>query len=76
MERNFKYLKGRKFYLSSRKKSIRDSYPKLIRVVSNIKNGEMAVYIEDYGNYEGDDDCRVTIIKESELFDVPVKNVK
>ena len=69
MERNFKYLKGRKFYLSSRKKSIRDSYPKLIRVVSNIKNGEMAVYIEDYGNYEGDDDCRVMIMKESELFD-------
>lgn len=69
MERNFKYLKGRKFYLSSRKKSIRDSYPKLIRVVSNIKNGEMAVYIEDYGNYDGGDDCRVIIIKESELFD-------
>lgn len=70
MERNFKYLKGRKFYLSSRKKSIKESYPKMIRVVSNIKNDEMAAYIEDYGNCKNyDTECRVFVIKESDLFD-------
>jgi len=69
MERNFKYLKGRKFYLSSRKKSIKESYPKMIRVVSNIKNDEMAAYIEDYGNCKNyDTECRVFVIKESDLF--------
>ena len=67
MERNFKYLKGRKFYLSSRKKDVKETYPKLIRILYvNKSDNVMVSYIEDYGGYNSDK--KSFVISEEDLF--------
>lgn len=70
MERNFKYFRGRKFYLSTRRSSIKATYPKLIRVISEMKNGKIFAYVEDFGEVPiEDENKRMFEIEESELFD-------
>lgn len=70
MERNFKYFRGRKFYLSTRRSSIKATYPKLIRAISEMKNGKIFAYVEDFGEVPiEDENKRMFEIEESELFD-------
>lgn len=70
MERNFKYFRGRKFYLSTRRSSIKATYPKLIRAISEMKNGKVFAYVEDFGEVPiEDENKRMFEIEESELFD-------
>lgn len=70
MERNFKYFRGRKFYLSTRRSSIKATYPKLIRAISEMKDGKIFAYVEDFGEVPiEDENKRMFEIEESELFD-------
>lgn len=70
MERNFKYFRGRKFYLSTRRSSIKATYPKLIRAISEMKDGKLFAYVEDFGEVPiEDENKRMFEIEESELFD-------
>lgn len=70
MERNFKYFRGRKFYLSTRRSSIKATYPKLIRAISEMKDGKIFAYVEDFGEVHiEDENKRMFEIEESELFD-------
>ena len=69
MERNFKYFRGRKFYLSTRRSSIKATYPKLIRAISEMKDGKIFAYVEDFGEVPiEDENKRMFEIEESELF--------
>ena len=70
MERNFKYFRGRKFYLSTRRSSIKVTYPKLIRAISEMKNGKVFAYVENFGEVPiEDENKRMFEIEESELFE-------
>lgn len=70
MERNFKYFRGRKFYLSTRRSSIKATYPKLIRAISEMKDSKIFAYVEDFGEVPiEDENKRMFEIEESELFD-------